>query len=420
MNFIDSLNKVFGLENRKQTTIDDIENRSHIGGFGALFYGGGSSYVSDKAMLLSAVYRAVEIVSDGVAQLPFEPYINDANGYKTKLTNQPIYNILNKQPNVRMSRHTFLKIMVTSMLLRGNAYAYIKRDTQGNIEQIIYIPSEYVTIVPPTFLDEPVKYSIAGLQGEVEAKDLIHILNYSVDGVQGMSTISFARHTLGLAHDSEQHARSFFAGGANVGGILTVQSSLTSKQKQELKQSWQQAFSPETGTPNGVAVLEGNQSFQPISINPKDSQLIETRQFNVVEIARWFGVSPTKLFDLSKSSYSTLEQSNLSFLTDTLQPILSKFEQEFNRKIFTATNIEAKFDTSKLLRADKAGLASYYNTLFNIGVMSPNEIRKELDLTVIEYGDNHFIQSNLLSVKEAANNRPQNSMLTSKEEEKVI
>lgn len=110
-----------------------------------------------------------------------------------------------------------------------------------------------------------------------------------------------------------------------------------------------------------------------------------------------------------------MEQSNLSFLTDTLQPILSKFEQEFNRKIFIGTNIEVKFDTSKLLRADKAGLASYYNTLFNIGVMSPNEIRKELDLTGIEDGDNHFIQSNLLSVKEAANNRPQNSMLTSSE-----
>lgn len=416
MGFFNTLNKVLGIENTKRATIDDIAERSRVGGFSALFYGGGSSYNQDKALLLSAVYRAVEIVSDGVAQLPFEPYINDSNGYKSKLTNQPIYTILNNQPNVRMSRHTFMKVMVSSMLLRGNAYAYIYRGANGNIEQLIYIPSEYVTIIPPTYLNETVKYSIAGLNGEIEAKDLIHILNYSVDGVNGLSTLSFARHTLGLANDSEQHARSFFAGGANVGGILTVASSLTTKQKQELKQSWQAAFSPDTGTPNGVAVLEGNQTFQPISINPKDSQLIETRQFNVVEIARWFGVSPTKLFDLSKSSYSTLEQSNLSFLTDTLQPILSKFEQEFNRKIFADSNIEAKFDTSKLLRADKAALANYYTQLFNIGVITPNEIRKELDLTPVEDGDTHFVQANLLSLKAAGNNLPANSAIKSEEE----
>lgn len=408
MNFLNSINKVLGIENRK-TTIDDIEARSHVGGFGALLYGG-STYNNDKAMTLSAVYRAVEIISDSIAQLPLEPYIVDSIGYKTKFKQHPTYSVLNKTPNIRMTRHTYIKTMVTSMLLRGNAYSYIMKKN-GVVEQLIYIPSEYVTIIPPQYLSDPVKYSVVGI-GEVEAKDMIHILNYSVDGVIGLSTLQFARYTLGLAHDSELHARSFFSGGANVGGILKVHSTLTEKQKRELKTSWQQAFSTKEGESGGVAVLEGNMDFSPITINPSDSQLLETREFNVVEIARWFGVSPTKLFDLTKSSYSNFEASNLAFLTDTLQPILSKFEMEFERKLYPEdSNIDVRFDTAALLRADKAGLASYYNTLFNIGVVSVNDVRKELDLTPVKDGDTHFLQSNLLSLSAVKNNTPANSAI---------
>jgi len=417
MKFFDSLNKVFGLENRKQTTIDDIAERSYkrSGGFGALLYGG-STYSNDKAFNLSAVYRAVNLISDSVAKLPLEPYKIDKNGYKIKLPKHPIYSILNKKPNVRMTRFTFLKLMVSSMLLRGNAYAYILRGKGGNVEQLIYIPSEYVTIIPPTYLSEPVTYSIAGLNERVEAKDLIHLLNYTQDGVIGLSTLQYAKLSLGLANDAEEHARGFFGGGCNVGGVLKVQSTLTDKQKRELKTSWMAAFNKDTGTPNGVAVLEGNMDFEPITINPADSQLLETRQFNVIEIARWFNVNPVLLYDLTKSSYSTAEAVNLSFLTDTLQPILEKIEIELETKLFEKENIDIKFDVSQLLRADKAGLASYYTQLFNIGVVSPNEVRKELDMMPVADGDTNYIQSNLMSLKAVANNIPANSAIVQKEE----
>lgn len=412
MSFFNNLNKVLGIESRKKTTIDDIAERSYnkSGGFGALLYGG-STYSNDKALNLSAVYRAVNLISDSVAKLPLEPYQIDANGYKIKLPKHPIYSVLNKKPNVRMTRFTFLKLMVSSMLLRGNAYAYIMRGANGNVEQLIYVPSEYVTIIPPTYLSEPVAYSIAGLNERVEAKDLIHLLNYTADGVIGLSTLQYAKLSLGLATDAEEHARGFYGGGCNVGGILTVQSSLTDKQKRELKASWMAAFNKDSGTPNGVAVLEGNQTYQPISINPSDSQLLETRQFNVIEIARWFNVNPVLLYDLSKSSYSTAEAVNISFLTDTLQPILEKIEIELETKLFNEENIDIKFDVSQLLRADKAALASYYTQLFNIGVVTPNEIRKELDLAPVEDGNTNYVQSNLMSLKAVANNIPQNSAI---------
>ena len=237
---------------------------------------------------------------------------------------------------------------------------------------------------------------------------MIHILNFSYDGITGISTLQHAKNTLGLATDSEAHAEGFFKGGANLAGIIKVQSSLTPKQKQDIREVWQSTFSPITGTPNGIAVLEGNMDFQPITVNPSDAQLLETRQFNVIDICRFFGVSPVKAFDLSKSSYSTVEATQLAFLTDTLAPLLEKIELEFERKLYKPSernSIDVRFDTSVLLRADKASLANYYNTLFQIGVITPNEIRKALDLEAIENGDHTFVQVNIQTLNNAVKDK---------------
>ena len=395
---------------KKQTEV--VEERSST--FDYLMYNTGANYGTSKAMLLSTVYRCVEVISDSVAQLPLEPYKIDADGYRLKFTSHPSYRILNKEPNNRMTRFTFIKTLVVSTLLKGNGFAYIERDNKGNAIALHYIPSELVTIIPPTTIGENVMYNVTGLSNSVESCNMIHILNFSYDGITGISTLSHAKNTLGLAMDSESHASGFFKGGANLAGILTVQSTLTSKQKQDLKTSWQTAFSPTTGQPNGVAVLEGNMEFKPITVNPSDAQLLETREFNVIDICRFFGVSPVKAFDLSKSSYSTVEATNLSFLTDTLSPLLEKIELEFERKIYKPSekeSIDVHFDTSRLLRADKQSLANYYSTLFNIGVVSLNEIRKELDLASVEGGDNHFVQVNLMEVNKAAQNIPTNKNL---------
>ena len=395
---------------KKKQKIKPIEERSST--FDYLLYNCGASYSTSKAMLLSAVYRCVEVISDSVAQLPLEPYKVDSSGYKIKFTSHPTYRLLNSEPNSRMTRFTFIKTLIVSTLLKGNAYAYIERDGEGNAVALHYIPTDLVTIIPPKTLQDNVAYSITGLSNVIEPCNMIHILNFSYDGINGISTLAHAKNTLSLAADSEAHASGFFKGGANLAGILTVQSTLTSKQKQDLKSSWQTAFSPTSGQPNGVAVLEGNMDFKPITVNPSDAQLLETRQFNVIDICRFFGVSPVKAFDLSKSSYSTVEATNLSFLTDTLSPLLEKIELEFERKLYKPSEkdtIDVRFDTSRLLRADKQSLANYYNTLFNIGVVSCNEIRKEIDLPSIEGGDSHFVQVNLMEVKNAASNVPSNN-----------
>lgn len=387
-----------------------VEERSMFGDY--LLYNSASTYANNKAMLLSAVYRCTEVISDSVAQLPLEPYRIDSDGCKIKFTSHPTYNLLNREPNKNMSKFTFLKTMVVSMLLTGNAYALIDRDEKGNAKALYYIPTELVTILKPQNITDTISYSITGMKNVVEDCNMIHILNFTSDGYEGVSTLTYARKTLGLAMDAEANAEGFFKGGANVAGILKSNAPLTTKQKESLKSSWNSAFNGNTGTPNGVAVLDADLDFQSVTVNPSDAQLLETRQFNVIDICRFFGVSPVKAFDLTKSSYNTIEQMQLAFLTDTLQPLLEKFEGEFQRKLYKPSekdNVVVRFSTAPLLRADKQSQANYYNTLFQMGVMTINEIRQELDLPHLENGNTSFVQVNVQTLKTATSDKPDNT-----------
>ena len=388
----------------------EVRRRTPFGDF--LTYNSVSSYVESKAMLLSAVYRCVEVISDSIAQLPLEPYKTDSKGYKVKFTSHPTYHILNCEPNQNMTKYTFMKIMVRSMLLQGNAYAYIERDEKGNCVALHYVPADTVTVIKPRTIKEPIRYTATGFSGDIEACNMIHILNYTIDGYEGISTLANARNTLMLASDAEANAEGFFKGGANVGGILKVNSPMSDEDKLSMKQSWNSSFNGIDGNPNGVAVIDADVTYQTVTVNPTDSQLLETRQFNVIDICRFFGVSPVKAFDLSKSSYNTIEQMQIAFLTDTLQPLLKKFEEEFNKKIFKPSEkcqTEIRFSTAPLLRADKQSLANYYNTLFQIGVITPNEIRKELDMQSLEDGDHSFVQVNVQTLKTATSEKPDNT-----------
>ena len=385
----------------KKKKEQSVEERSFF--TDALQFNSYSSYQNNRALLLSAVYRCVEVISDAIAELPIFTYIVDSKGFKTEAKNHPVYNILGKSPNRKMSRFTFMKLLVSSMLLKGNAYALIERDGNKKVKSLIFLPAEYVT---PIELPNDIEYKVLGLKNNVKSEDIIHLLNFTYDGVNGVSTLQHARKTLGLSFSAEDSAEGFYRGGGNLSGVIKVESSLTSKQKQDIRDSWNRAFSGSNGVPNGVCVLEGNMSYQPISVNPADAQLLDTRKYNVIDVCRFFGVSPIKCFDLSSSSYSTIEASQLAFLTDTIAPLIEKIELEFARKLFVGAeqdNMIVKFDTSVILRTDKQSLASYYNTLFNIAVISPNEIRKTLDLQPVEGGDNHYLQVNITTMDKIVN-----------------
>lgn len=379
-----------------------VEERSDSGYFGgmALNYSSFNGYQQNKALLLSAVYRCVECISDTVAQLPLRLYSIDAKGYKVEDTNNELYDILTKQPNEKMTAFSLIKAAVASTVLTGNGYILIRREGK-KVKDLVYVPSGLVNIIETP---EKVEYQITGFKNNIPASDMIHLKNISLDGVRGVSTLQYARITLGIATASENTANNFFKSGGAISGILSTPNPLSSKQKEDARQSWAAAYGSNNDR-NGIAVLDGNWSFQELSISPADAQLLESRKFNVIDIARFFGVPPTKLFDNVGVNYNSLEMSQLAFLTDCIQPLLVKIEQEFECKLFNRgerSKYEVKFDTTMMLRVDKTTLANYYNTMFNMGVYSPNEIRKALDMTAIEGGDQHVAQVNLTTLENIA------------------
>ncbi len=364
----------------------------------ALPYSGVTDRASSAALRLSTVYRCVEVISSSVAQLPIDLFTVDTGGYKLKNIDHPVSILLGTEPNELMTRYNFIKVIVATILLRGNAYALIVRNKQTQVpESLELLSTDRVEIKGNKyFLDKK----------PINSANILHFLNYSDDGINGISVLQHARNTIDLSTNSETHAAGFFKNGANVSGILQVQGSLNKEQKEDIKTSWQNTFDPVTGTPNGIAVLEGNMDFSPISINPSDAQLLETRQFNVIDVCRFFGVSPVKAFDLSKSSYSTVEATQLAFLTDTLAPLMENIELELERKLLLPSErmkYDIKFNVDALLRVDKNSLADYYSKLFNIGAITINEIRKELDLPKLDNGDKNFLQVNVQSVDNIIN-----------------
>ena len=379
---------------------ENIEERFFADNFSFKSY---IKYNNNTALKLSAVYAAVNIISNGVAQLPLEVFKSDQNGYIEKQLNHTLSYLLKKSPSDNITIFNFMKMVVNDVLLNGNAFALLLRDNRGNINQIKYINPNKVKIIYDE-ANEKVVYLVDKENKPVDGFDMLHFKMYTNDGVNGISTISYAANTLKYTTDAETHAGKFFKSGANLSGILKVAASLTNDQKTQIKNNWSEAFNSDTDG-NSVAVLPTNIDYQPITIKPSDQQLLESRKYNIIEICRFFNISPVKLFDLSNSSYSSLEQTQLSFLNDTIKPFLKMIENEMNIKLFLPSqkNLFIQFDETKMLSADKQSLAEYYTKLLNNGILTVNEVRQQLNYNDVEGGNEHYMQLNMGTLKEINN-----------------
>lgn len=359
----------------------------------ALSYNSSSNFNTSKSLELSAVYRCVNLISSTIASLKLELF-EVKDGYQYRVDNT-LSNLLSHEPHPKMGAYNFFSLIVQQMLLKGNAFVFINRDTANNIIDLQLLNTDNVTINAEN------TYSVLGYPKPINARNIINICNYSIDGVNGISTISYAAKALELAYNAEMQANGFFKGGANLAGIVKVDGALQDGQAEEIRASWQQAFNAQTGNPNGVAILEGNMNFQAVQISPVDAQLIETRKFSVIDICRFFSVHPVKAFDTQAATYSNIESTQLQFLSDCIAPLLRKIENEFERKLFLPSEIgkyNLVFNLDNLLRTDSVTTADYYTKMVQLGVYTPNEVRKKLNLQPIEGGDNAYIMSNLMSL----------------------
>lgn len=363
----------------------------------ALLYEGHKTIVTDaKSMQLSAVYRAVDLISNAVAMLPITLF--SATG---RVDNDLSY-IINYEPNYISTHFQLFKTLVIDILQKGNAFLWIRRNSRDTVDELRYLKPEEVTIL---YNEDTNRKRFRWKTVEIDDEDMIHFMNFTADGVKGISVLSNARRTMGISWASETTAENYFDKGGAVTGILTSKAILSNEQKKEVRTQWKEIMACDEG---GVAILGADMNFTPIAMSASDAQLLETRHFNVEEIARFYGISPTLLGDLTKSSYATFEATSLDFLTNCIQPRLTNIEQELNIKLLSrrekqSMKMHFAFETEDLLRCTKTEMATYYRELINNGVMTVNEVRRKLDFEPVDGGDQNFIQMNMTTLTGVTN-----------------
>ena len=352
-----------------------------------------TSYSNERALKLSAVYAAVNQISNSIAILPinvFEKVDNNKKQIKHQLAE-----LLNGRPDGKNTHFNFVKQIIESVILRGNGYALIVRDERLNVKQLIYLDTADVQPVPQK--DGSIKYLVNGLTQAVDAVDMLDFHMHVDEMYRGISVLRYAWECLKTASEAEKQAGNFFAGGNNLSGVIKVNAPLTTEQKKELVENWKGTFNNSSNGYIPVAVLPQHVDFQPISVSPEDAQLLDSRQFSIYEIARFFLIPPSKLFVFDKVSYNSLEFSQLTYLQDTLLPYVEMIEDEIDTKCFRPSEQGKRmidFDFTALMNADKKTEAEYYRTLVTNGVCTINEARSKLGFSPIEaeYADQNWIQ----------------------------
>ena len=375
-----------------------------LNGSGYRFMMGGSTsgkHVNERsAMQMTAVYACVRILSESIASLPIHLYCNEAEGSKTRAVKHPLYRILHDEPNPEMTSFVFRETLMTHLLLWGNAYAQIIRNGKGEVIGLYPLMPNRMTVDRDAFGKICYRYQMqdsdaqTGKSGNVTLKpsDVLHIPGLGFDGLVGYSPIAMAKNAIGLSIATEEYGARFFANGATPGGILEFPG--TVKNPESIRESWNKGFSGNNA--HKVAILEEGMKYTPISISPEQAQFLETRKFQIDEIARIFRVPPHMVGDLEKSSFSNIEQQSLEFVKYTLEPWIIRWEQSLDRALLTEKekpDYFVKFNVDGLLRGDYQSRMNGYAIGIQNGFMSPNDVRtlECLDLIPDELGGNKYM-----------------------------
>ena len=376
----------------------------------SFFMGGSTSgkYVNERtSMQMTAVYSCVRILSEAIASLPLNTFIYTDNGGKEKAISHPLYHLLHDEPNPEMSSFIFRETLMTHLLLWGNAYAQIIRNGKGEVIALYPLMPDRMTVDRDKNGHLYYKYTKSNddaptmENGSVilSTSDVLHIPGLGFDGLVGYSPIAMAKNAIGLAIAAEEYGSKFYANGAAPSGVLEHPGTL--KDPGRVRESWQSTFGGSANA-NKVAVLEEGMKYTPISISPNEAQFLETRKFQINEIARIFRVPPHMVGDLEKSSFSNIEQQSLEFVKYTLDPWVVRWEQALYRTLLSEEEKKTvffKFNVEGLLRGDYASRMNGYATARQNGWMSANDIRELEDLDRIPAelgGDLYLVNGNML------------------------
>lgn len=403
-----------GIFSRLFRARDKPQNKT-VGSSFSFMMGGstsGKSVTERSSMQMTAVYACVRILSEAIAGLPLHLYRYKEDGGKEQAVDNNLYRLLHDEPNPEMTSFVFRETLMTHLLLWGNAYAQIIRNGKGEVIALYPLMPNKMSVDRDEKGHLYYTYSRANEEAAtmtgntviLKPSDVLHIPGLGFDGLVGYSPIAMAKNAIGMAIACEEFGAKFFANGAAPSGVLEHPGTI--KDPAKVRDSWNSTFG---GSANSgkVAVLEEGMKYTPISISPEQAQFLETRKFQINEIARIFRVPPHMVGDLEKSSFSNIEQQSLEFVKYTLEPWVVRWEQALSRALLSITEKPTyffKFNLEGLLRGDYQSRMNGYAIARQNGWMSANDIR-ELEnqdrIPAEEGGDLYLINGNMLPLNKA-------------------
>jgi HK97 family phage portal protein len=369
----------------------------------SFFFGGttsGKTVNERTAMQTTAVYACVRILAEAVASLPLHTYKYNKNG-KEKAIDHPLYYLLHDEPNPEMTSFVFRETLMSHLLLWGNAYAQIIRNGKGEVIAIYPLMPDRMRVDRTKNGDLFYEYQTDKGNVTLSRWEVMHIPGLGFDGLIGYSPIAMAKNAIGMAIATEEYGATFFSNGANPGGVLEHPGVV--KDPKRVRESWNSVYQ---GSKNAhkIAVLEEGMKFKSIGIPPEQAQFLETRKFQINEIARIFRIPPHMIGDLEKSSFSNIEQQSLEFVKYTLDPWVIRWEQAMQKALLSKAEKKKyfiKLNVDGLLRGDYASRMQGYAIGIQNGFLSPNDVRELENMNTTPHGDVYLVNGNMLKLEQA-------------------
>jgi HK97 family phage portal protein len=371
----------------------------------AKYFGGGStssgvSVSETSAMASSAVFSAVTMIADDIASLPLMLYKRLPDGGKDRYESHPLYSLLHDAPNPEMDAMVCWRTMQAHALIWQNAYAEIERDQAGRPVAIWPLIPERVALVRE---GSRVAYRVSNYENGrdvmIPAEDMIHLVGHSHDGSVGSSLVSLARESIALGLAAEKFGASFFGNGATFGGVLSFPGPRPPEMSEKGNRDELNARHQGVERAYKLLAIYNGAKYERVGVPPNEGQFNETRTFQIREVARWFKMPPHKLGDLADATYSNVEQMDAAYLSSCIRPWLTLWKQQLSRKLIARSERRLQFiehDTHGFLSVDAQARAALYSSEFQVGSLTPNEIRGYENRDPIKGGERAFVQLNMV------------------------
>lgn len=308
----------------------------------------GISVTPQSALTVAAVFDCTRVISEDIGKLPFEVYQQTSDRERVRATTSSLWKLIHDRPNSFMTSQQFREYLTASALLRGNGFA-LKNTIQGQVRELLPLRPDNVQI--EQLPDFELVYHVTMADGRKERltrRDVFHLPGLTINGVVGVSVIEYARQTLGIALGASRHAGTFFGNGMKPSGIFKHPGKLSDKAYDRLKAQLYEKHGAERS--NETLLIEENMDYTPITLTNKDSQFLESRTFEVVEVCRWFRVPPHKVAELSRATFSNIEHQAIEYVVDTLMPWAKRWEYAINGQVIVGNSIYAELNFNALLR----------------------------------------------------------------------